>query len=77
VSYEVFATQSPARRLRSIMRFAHTGEVLGMPGQTVAGLASGGAVLLACTGVALAIRRLSAWRSRRRQQPSSQIATAA
>jgi uncharacterized iron-regulated membrane protein len=77
VSYETFATQSPARRLRSIMRFAHTGEVLGMPGQTVAGLASGGAVLLACTGVALAIRRLSAWRSRRRQQPSSQIATAA
>ena len=66
VRYETFADQGPGRRLRSLMRFAHTGEVLGIPGQTVAGLASAGAVVLVWTGIALALRRARAWLSRRR-----------
>src|SRR4029078_6257228 len=53
VSYEAFADQSLGRRLRSISRFAHTGEVLGIPGQTVAGLATAGSVVLVWTGLAL------------------------
>ena len=65
VSYESFASQTPARRLRSIMRFAHTGEVLGFAGQTVAGLATAGGTVLVYTGIALAFRRLGAWWSRR------------
>ena len=60
-----FASQSPGRRLRSILRFAHTGEVLGVFGQTVAGLISLGSAVLVFTGVALSLRRLRAWLHRR------------
>jgi uncharacterized iron-regulated membrane protein len=66
VRYETFASQGPGRRIRTLMRFAHTGEVLGVVGQTVAGLASAGAVVLVWTGIALALRRGRAWLSRRR-----------
>jgi len=68
VSYESFASQSTGRRIRSVMRFAHTGEVLGFIGQTVAGLVSAGAVVLVWTGMALAGRRFQAWTKRRRGQ---------
>ena len=65
VSYDTFASQTPARRLRSVMRFAHTGEVLGLPGQTIAGIATAGSVVLVWTGIALALRRGRAWLGRR------------
>jgi uncharacterized iron-regulated membrane protein len=65
LSYEDFSTQSPARQMRSIMRFAHTGEVLGLPGQTIAGIATAGSVVLVWTGIALAVRRGRAWMGRR------------
>jgi uncharacterized iron-regulated membrane protein len=45
----------------SWLRFAHTGEIYGLLGQTVAGLVSLGAVVLVYTGMALALRRLVAW----------------
>jgi len=64
VKWETFADNSPGRRARSILRFAHTGEVAGLLGQTIAGLVSAGAVLLVWTGVALAWRRFRAWRGR-------------
>jgi len=67
VRFEPFSSQSPGRRVRTIFRFAHTGEVLGMTGQTIAGLASLGAVVLTCTGFALVIRRLTGWLTRRRK----------
>jgi uncharacterized iron-regulated membrane protein len=57
VRFEPFSGQTPGRRLRSISRFTHTGEVLGIAGQTVAGMASAGAVLLVWTGLSLAWRR--------------------
>jgi uncharacterized iron-regulated membrane protein len=65
VSYEAFSGQSLGRRLRSISRFAHTGEVLGIAGQTAAGIASAGGAVLVWTGLALALRRLRAWLTRR------------
>ena len=65
--WEAFATQTLGRRLRSISRFLHTGEVLGLPGQTVAGVATLGGVVLVWTGIALAIRRLFAFGRRRRR----------
>jgi uncharacterized iron-regulated membrane protein len=65
VTYESFESQSLGRRLRSISRFAHTGEVLGIPGQTIAGLASAGGAVLVWTGIALAWRRWRAWMKRR------------
>jgi uncharacterized iron-regulated membrane protein len=80
VSDETFDTQGPGRRLRSISRFAHTGEVLGIPGQTIAGLATAGAVFLVWTGLALAWRRWRAWIKRRvveRAEPAADQISAA
>jgi uncharacterized iron-regulated membrane protein len=68
VTSETFADQSLGRRLRSISRFAHTGEVLGVPGQTIAGLATAGSVVLVWTGIALALRRCRSWIGRRRKR---------
>ena len=64
---ESFENLSAGRRLRSWLRFAHTGEIYGLTGQTIAGLASAGGAVLVYTGIALALRRLAAWLSRRRE----------
>jgi uncharacterized iron-regulated membrane protein len=53
-----FANLSPGRQIRSIIRFAHTGEVLGVAGQTLAGIVSFTSILMVWTGFALAWRRL-------------------
>jgi uncharacterized iron-regulated membrane protein len=66
IAWAPFSSQTPGRRARSFVRFAHTGEVAGFFGQTIAGLASAGGALLAYTGLALSLRRLIAWRRRRR-----------
>jgi len=68
---EALSDQSRGRQLRSLARFAHTGEVLGLPGQTVAGLVSAGGALLVWTGYALAWRRLTAWIRRRRKSTAT------
>jgi uncharacterized iron-regulated membrane protein len=65
VRWEPFSTYTRGRQLRSILRFAHTGEVLGIAGQTIAGLVSIGGAVLVVTGLGLAIRRLFAWLKRR------------
>ena len=77
VRYEEFSAQSRGRRLRSILRFAHTGEVLGLAGQTIAGLASLGSVVLAVTGIMLAVRRALSWRRRRvwRRETAADLAS--
>ena len=61
VRWEPFSSYTRGRQLRSILRFAHTGEVLGVAGQTIAGLVSAGGSVLVFTGLALAIRRFRAW----------------
>jgi uncharacterized iron-regulated membrane protein len=66
VKRETFADLGPGRQLRSWLRFAHTGEIYGLPGQTVAGLVSAGGAVLVYTGLALAFRRWWAWMRRRR-----------
>jgi len=63
-TWEDFSSQTPGRRLRTILRFAHTGEVGGVSGQTVAGIASFAGVMLVYTGMALSLRRFMAWRRR-------------
>ncbi|MEZ5997839.1 MAG: PepSY-associated TM helix domain-containing protein [Hyphomonas sp.] len=52
------APASPASSARRFIRFLHTGEVFGLIGQTIAGLASLAGVVLVYTGLSLAIRRL-------------------
>ena len=63
--WEPFSSYTRGRQLRSILRFTHTGEVVGIVGQTIAGIASLGGALLAFTGLALAFRRFYAWVSKR------------
>ena len=65
IRWETFADNSAGRKLRSWSRFVHTGEAFGAVGQTLAGAGSLGGVVLVWTGIALALRRLWAWRRRR------------
>jgi uncharacterized iron-regulated membrane protein len=53
-----FSSQSTGQKTRSWMRFLHTGEALGLVGQTIAGLVSFTSILMVWTGLALAYRRL-------------------
>ena len=50
-------TETRAQAVRYWLRFAHTGEVYGIPGQTVAAIASAAGALLVWTGFAMAWRR--------------------
>ena len=75
VRWEPFSNNTKGRRLRAWMRFAHTGEVYGLAGQTVAGLASLGGAFLVYTGLSLAWRRFYAWRSRRTREGHAADAT--
>lgn len=63
--WEPFSSYTRGRQLRSILRFAHTGEVAGIVGQTIAGIVTLGGAVLALTGLALAFRRFYAWLGRR------------
>jgi uncharacterized iron-regulated membrane protein len=74
VRWEPFSYYTRGRQLRSILRFAHTGEVIGLAGQTIAGLVSIGGAFLVLTGFALAIRRLLAWIARRAPSSKSVLA---
>jgi uncharacterized iron-regulated membrane protein len=53
-----FSSQTTGQQARSWIRFLHTGEALGLIGQTIAGLVSLTSVLMVWTGLALAWRRL-------------------
>ncbi len=66
VRWEPYAATSLGQKARGWLRFAHTGELGGLTGEALAGVASAGGGFLVWTGVALALRRLSAWRARRR-----------
>jgi uncharacterized iron-regulated membrane protein len=58
LAWEPFSSQSAGRRARSWVRFLHTGEALGIVGQTIAGVVSLTTILMVWTGLALAYRRL-------------------
>ena len=77
VKAEDFQSLSAGRQARSWLRFAHTGEIYGLIGQTIAGLASLGGAFLVYTGMALALRRLAAWLSRRNAAPAIETRKAA
>ncbi|HEX4166516.1 MAG TPA: PepSY-associated TM helix domain-containing protein, partial [Bryobacteraceae bacterium] len=61
-----FADGSLGQRLRAFVRFGHTGEWGGFPGQLIAAIASLGACVLVYTGLSLSIRRLIAGLKRNR-----------
>jgi uncharacterized iron-regulated membrane protein len=57
ISRTGYAEQSTGRKVRTWLRYLHTGEALGWPGQLLAGLASLGGCVLVYTGFALSWRR--------------------
>ena len=57
-SYVPFSSQTAGQKARSWIRFLHTGEALGLVGQTIAGLVSLTSLVMVWTGLALAYRRL-------------------
>jgi uncharacterized iron-regulated membrane protein len=66
--WEPYSSQSAGRRARTWLRFAHTGEVYGLLGQTIAGIVTAGGAVLVWTGIALALRRFAVWRKRSRTE---------
>ena len=60
VAWQPFTSQSTGQKARTWIRFLHTGEALGIAGQTVAGVVSFTSLLMVWTGLALAYRRLIA-----------------
>ena len=66
-SWVPFTAQSSGVKARRWVRFLHTGEALGLTGQTIAGFASIAGSILVWTGLALALRRFLRWRARTRR----------
>jgi uncharacterized iron-regulated membrane protein len=62
VRWEPYDGTTCGQKWRGWVRFGHTGELGGITGQTLAGVASFGGVVLVWTGFALALRRLIGWR---------------
>jgi uncharacterized iron-regulated membrane protein len=60
--WEPYDEQSRGQKWRGWVRFGHTGELAGLPGQIIAGVACVGGAVLVWTGIALAFRRLLASR---------------
>jgi uncharacterized iron-regulated membrane protein len=61
IKWAPFTSQTPGAQARRWVRFLHTGEALGLTGQTIAGIASFAAILMVWTGLALALRRFLRW----------------
>lgn len=71
VAYAPFSSQTTGQKARSWIRFLHTGEALGIVGQTIAGLVSLTSIIMVWTGLALAWRRLVVPLFRRREPTPS------
>ena len=67
--WETYGEQNAGRQLRSWVRFTHTGETGGLVGQLIGFLACIGGAFLVWTGIALALKRLSNWRSKKSLNP--------
>jgi uncharacterized iron-regulated membrane protein len=61
VQWQPYEASSRGQKVRGWLRFAHTGELGGLPGQLVAGLGCLGGVMLVYTGFSLAVRRFWNW----------------
>ena len=66
IRWEAYENNTLGQKARGWLRFAHTGELGGIAGQTVAGIACVGGVVLMWTGLSLAWRRLIGWIGRKR-----------
>jgi len=69
--WQPFASQTAGRQVRSWIRYLHTGEALGVAGQSVAAFVSLTSLVMVWTGLALAYRRLILPVLRRRHNGSA------
>jgi uncharacterized iron-regulated membrane protein len=76
IRWEPYAQASLGQKARGWLRFAHTGELGGIPGEAIAAVASAGGAMLVWTGIALAVRRFAAWKSRRGQSDDAETPVA-
>lgn len=67
INWAPFTSQTAGAQARRWVRFLHTGEALGLTGQTIAGLASFAGIFMVWTGFALALRRFLRWLERLRR----------
>jgi uncharacterized iron-regulated membrane protein len=74
VRWDPYSNNSLGQKVRGWLRFAHTGELGGVPGQTVAAIASLGGAVLVWTGFALAWRRLLRWKPVQRRVSRGRLA---
>ncbi|MFD2256575.1 PepSY-associated TM helix domain-containing protein [Luteolibacter algae] len=68
---EGFESFGTGRKARTWIRWIHTGEAGGLPGQTIAGLAAASSIILVWTGFALAWRRFTKRKSRKTDTPAT------
>jgi uncharacterized iron-regulated membrane protein len=61
IQWQPYERNSLSQRARIWARVGHTGELGGIAGQVIAGIASAGGVVLVWTGLALAFRRCLHW----------------
>jgi uncharacterized iron-regulated membrane protein len=69
--WEPYGEQNSGRRMRSWIRFTHTGETGGIVGQFIGFLACIGGGFLVWTGFSLALRRFRGWKAK--TQPEAAI----
>ena len=70
VRWEPFSSNPRGRQWRQYARYIHTGEFLGLPGETIVFSTCLGIMLMVWTGFSLAWRRLAAWRAERESVPA-------
>ena len=68
--WEPYSEQNSAQKLRSWIRFTHTGETGGLLGQFIGFIACIGGAFLVWTGFSLSLRRFQNWR---RKETANQI----
>jgi uncharacterized iron-regulated membrane protein len=60
--WQPYEQQNLGQKTRGWLRFGHTGELGGLAGQVIAGVACLGGVFLVYTGLSLALRRFLNWK---------------
>ena len=65
IKFDDYGDQNAGKRLRSWVRFTHTGETGGIIGQIIGFIACVGGAFLVWTGISLSLRRFAGWRERK------------
>ncbi|PCI78627.1 MAG: hypothetical protein COB20_06385 [SAR86 cluster bacterium] len=73
IRWAPFTSQTAGAQARRWVRFLHTGEALGLTGQTIAGLASFAAIFMVWTGLALALRRFLRWLAKQKRRSEVEV----